>query len=775
MADLVLGLAKSAVEGTLTAAKSAIEEEEKLKKSMQRDLMLISDEFEMMNSFLNVAKERATDEMVRTLVRQVRNMALEVEDCIESAVLVDIKKFNWWRRLLLSRCMLAAASAAPLDDAVAAIELLKSRVEAMGQRNERYMSIVHGSSSSSKPTEKTHRQAIADAAVVGILNEARDAKKKIGSPRDLTELINNIDGALPCQVISVWGAVGDLGVASIIKKTCDDPEICKNFRFRAWVKLMSPFNPHEFIRSLLAQFYTNYYPQQGSAVDFLEPVEMIIADQEVLIKEFMKRVSDQRYLVFLEDVPSAFDWEDVRVYLPDKKKGSCIVVHTQQLEVASLCVGQSHLVLELEQFSSDHSVFVFFNEPKKKRSRPRNLIDLIKADADSTPLRIVSVYKEVDHLEEVSIVNKTCDKYPEICEKFKYRASVNLVHPFHLEEFIRILLTQLFANYCPRHGNADDFLKLKGVMDTEGTLRKDFAKQVLSNQRYLVFLENLTSKDDLEIIRDFLPDNKNGSCVVVHTKQLEVARLCVRQPALDHSDGIFYNEVCSNAINKFLNKLYSDENEDGHDDETEHDDEESVKTQEAKEWLSQHGSKLVGRRADIENLRPSWAEVRPVFGMAGVGKTYIVKYVYYKQMISNNRQFEKFGWVDVSHPFNIRDFSSRLLLDLHSGSLQHGSMLRIRDPIQECSRLLKEHPCLIVIDGLQSTEEWDSIKTALSIQDNDQSQSRIIVIANEERVASHCSRHWWSVEGLEIDDAVELFKKTVTFTDNHNEPNISIF
>lgn len=62
MTDLVLGLAKSAVEGTLTAAKSAIEEEEKHKKDMQRDLMLISDEFEMMHSFLNDAKDRATDD-----------------------------------------------------------------------------------------------------------------------------------------------------------------------------------------------------------------------------------------------------------------------------------------------------------------------------------------------------------------------------------------------------------------------------------------------------------------------------------------------------------------------------------------------------------------------------------------------------------------------------------------------------------------------------------------------------------------------------------------
>ncbi|KAJ1276341.1 hypothetical protein BS78_05G207300 [Paspalum vaginatum] len=722
MADLVLGLAKSAVEGTLTAAKSAIEEEEKLKKTMQRDLMIISDEFEMMRSFLNVAKGRATDEMVRTLVRQVRNMALEVEDCIESAVLVDIKKSNWWRRLLLSCCMLAVAPAAPLDDVVTAIELLKSRVEAMGQRNERYMSIV-GDSGSKPTTEKAHQKAVADAAAAaaaaaaGILNEARDAKKKHDSPRDLTELINNIDDALPLQVISVWGAAGDLGVASIIKKTCDDPGICKNFRFRAWVKLMHPFNSREFIRSLLLQFCTNYCSQQGSSVDLLDPAEVMIADQDVLIKEFMKRVSHRRYLVFLEDVPSAFDWEAVRVYLPDKKKGSCIVVHTQQLEVASLCVGQSHCVLELEQFSPDHSVFVFFNEDKKKkRSRPiTNLIDLIKEDADHTPLRIVSVYKKVDHLEEASIVNKTCDKYPEICEKFKYRASVKLMHPFDLEVFVKILLTELYKNYCLRHGIHENFLKLKSA------LIKDFAKQALSNQRYLIFLEDLSSKDDLEVVRDFLPDNKNGSCVVVHIKQLEVARLCIPQA----------QEMRTRMAIKMRP---------------------SMRTRK----VSRHKKQM----NDIENLRSNWAEVRSVFGMAGVGKTYIVKYVYCKQVIIDWRtsSFKKFGWVDVSHPFNIRDFSWRLLLDLYSGSLQHGSMLRIRDPIQECGRLLKKYPCLIVIDGLQSTEEWDCIKTALAIEDN-QGQSRIIVVANEESVASHCSPRW-SVEGLEIDDAFELFKKT---------------
>lgn len=286
-------------------------------------------------------------------------MALDVEECIESVVLMDIKS-HWWRRLL-PLCMLAAAPAEPLDDAVTAIELLKSRVEAMGQRNERYR---HIGGSCSKHTEKTHQQAVADATAEGILFEARETKMKQGSPRDLIDLIKNIDHVLPLQVISLWGAVGDRGVASIIKKTCDNQEIHESFRCRAWVRLMHPFNPHEFIRSLLAQFHTNYCPQQGRSVDFVKLMDVMKATEGALMDEFMKQVSDQRYLFFLEDVSCMIDFEAVRPYLPDRKNGSCIVVvvHTQQFEVASLCVGQSNKVLELEQFSAEHSVCAFFNE-----------------------------------------------------------------------------------------------------------------------------------------------------------------------------------------------------------------------------------------------------------------------------------------------------------------------------------------------------------------------------------------------------------------------------
>ena len=181
----------------------------------------------------------------------------------------------------------------------------------------------------------------------------------------------------PLQVIAVCGKVGKVGnlkeaTASIIDRTCDDsnPEICTNhFRYRAWVKLTraddhKSFDSVKFIDSLLDQLCTNYCPRHGSAEDFLKlkGLKMLTEAEVKLKEEFVKQVMrDQRYLVFLEDVSSTDDWDAVRKYLPEKTDGSCIVVHTEDPKVGSLCVAQPHGELEL-LFSADHSARVFFNE-----------------------------------------------------------------------------------------------------------------------------------------------------------------------------------------------------------------------------------------------------------------------------------------------------------------------------------------------------------------------------------------------------------------------------
>jgi hypothetical protein len=172
---------------------------------------------------------------------------------------------------------------------------------------------------------------------------------------------------------------------------------------------------------------------------------------------------------------------------------------------------------------------------QKKHSIPQGLIELINKERIGSQLQVISVVGQVGDLGVKSIMN-----YPEICEKFRFRAWVQMMHPFDPQDFIRRLLKELHQNYSPQHS-------------TEGA-RIEFVKEVMSNQRYLVFLENLTSMDDLKAVRELLPNNNNSSCIVVHTETLNLAKSCVGEPlrelelqqfSTDRSVLIFFNEVCS--------------------------------------------------------------------------------------------------------------------------------------------------------------------------------------------------------------------------------------
>lgn len=571
MGDLVVGLAKSVVEGVLTKAQSAIEEESKLRQSAQRDLVFITGEFEMMHSFLNVAnEERAKNNVVRTWVRQVRDLAYDVEDCIEFVVHLDNRP-HWWRRFIPS-CM--PASALPVDAVVAEIEKIKVRVEDVSKRNSRYSLI---SDSGSKPVMQ---QQPATGPAIGtttldVFVESRDATKKQQGLGDITQLITkeNID----LGVISLWGTGGDLGKTSIIRKAYQDQEICENFGCRGWIKLTYPFNPHKFLQSLVTQFYTNSCLQQGTTLDVAQLKRMVA--KRGIIEEFTKQVDGKRYLLVLENMCTMGEWDAIRACLPHRNKGNWIIVSTEHHEIASLCVGHSYQVLELKQYSAEYPVCVFFKESKKTGR----------------------------------------------------------------------------------------------VISSSG-----------------------------EILED----------------------------EMSHRGGLTYGRIPTSR--KAL----------------------------ASSWMDQ--STLVGRESQMNELRKyqttarfkDW-QVMSVWGIAGVGKSDLVKNLYYERMLKEDPMFDKYGWVHVSHPFNLRDFSRNLLLDFHSDAVG------IRDPIQECHKLLKEHQCLVVIDDLQSVEEWDLIRPALVSR---HSKSVIIVITTDEKIATYCADDEevvFNVKCLEAEASFDLFKKEV--------------
>jgi hypothetical protein len=373
MAEFALGLTKTAVEGTLSLVKSAVEEEKKLRKEVQNDLVFISGELEMMQSFLRVTnKERVgNDEVVLTWVRQLRNVAFDVEDCVEFVVHLEIKSLccGCLRRACQKVCY--CLSPLPLDVAIAEIKQLKARVEDVSQRNTRYNLILHGSNNN-------NRQQPAVTVVMPPLAEQpedattypssdcfhilRNAWKPTGNwchnMSNLQDLIG-ASGDDGLQVISVWGStVGDdLGTTSILTKAYWDPEICEKFKSRAWVKLMHPFNHDEFVKSLLAQFYasSSHQANDADAVDFRE--------EDKLLK-LMQEMREQRYLVVLENVVAVAQWNVIRMYLPNSKNGSRIVISTPQLGIALLCAGEPFQVSELTKFHGDNQFLCAFFKNK---------------------------------------------------------------------------------------------------------------------------------------------------------------------------------------------------------------------------------------------------------------------------------------------------------------------------------------------------------------------------------------------------------------------------
>lgn len=143
-----------------------------------------------------------------------------------------------------------------------------------------------------------------------------------------------------------------------------------------------------------------------------------------------------------------------------------------------------------------------------------------------------------------------------------------------------------------------------------------------------------------------------------------------------------------------------------------------------------------------------------VWGIPGSGKSALVRNLYHEMA----HLFEEHGWVDISHPFNLRDFSRSLLFQFNSHSLKANEAI---DPVEQCRNLLKDRRCLVVIDDLQLTQEWGTIRAALLSRPT---ESVIIVITNEEKIAFHCADRKdlvFNVKALSVEAAIGLFKMKV--------------
>uniref|UniRef100_A0ACD5TRE5 Uncharacterized protein n=1 Tax=Avena sativa TaxID=4498 RepID=A0ACD5TRE5_AVESA len=732
MAEFALALTKTAVEGTLIRVKSAIDEEAKLKVQVQNDLVFITGEFQMMQSFLGAAnRERASNDVVRTWVTQLRDLAFDVEDCIEFVVHIDKPcAWDWVRRLASSYMCMGMAPPLPLDVAAAEIQRLKARVEDVSQRNTRY-NLISDSGSASKPEASAVSSvslapagttAVTSAAAFHILSEVWEAggnkKYDLGV---LSELISGKGSDL--EVISLWGSTesAHLGAEYKIKEAYCDQKICENFQSRAWVKLMHPFNLDDFLESLLSQLYASCSRQVGD--DDHEVDLWITREDRRLIKvELMKQVKEQRYLVVLEGVSSVAEWDAIKMYLPDSKKGSRIVVSTEHLGIALLCTGEPYHVSELSRSSDDQCLCAFLN----KRFAHRLYVGELNWQISRRG--VISVWGGTTFLldgvfDYITLKWKESDGV-----EFQRHSWVDAPKPFDLNVFARCLLVNF---------HSDDFQAIQiAAVGIHGVIER--CCKFLRQDDCLLVINGLESTHDWDLIKaTFLSETIKG-CTIVTVDEASVATHCA-----DNDDKVFnikdveHDVVFCGLIKEFQYNVFGGK-QSSHRGRLLSD-----RKREALNWLCTfekyegHSNRVTCHLVD--GLRNPG--VISLWGIDTVDKSAVVRLQYCGLLTKcPSSEFTTFSWVDVPHPFDLTEFCWRLLLDFHSDDLQAKetasvAMMKGQNPVQECHKFLREHRCLVVVNDLRSKDHWDAIRDACLLETI---EGCIIVICNQESVAIHC-------------------------------------
>ncbi|VAI13695.1 unnamed protein product [Triticum turgidum subsp. durum] len=192
------------------------------------------------------------------------------------------------------------------------------------------------------------------------MSGAEEARRQLDKAKmDLIRLISsNKDDDL--RVIALWRANGDLGETSVIKKAYEDLKTHKKFECFAWIKLVRPVNPTEYLRSILRQFYANSL--QGTTMEAQDLRWMEMTKENDLVGEFRRFVSTKSYLIVLKDIHTIEEWDCVKVFFLNYKKGSRIIVSTEQVEVASLCVRQQTAAADHKQLHMDQALYAFYDK-----------------------------------------------------------------------------------------------------------------------------------------------------------------------------------------------------------------------------------------------------------------------------------------------------------------------------------------------------------------------------------------------------------------------------
>ncbi|KAF3628129.1 putative histone H3.2-like [Capsicum annuum] len=171
----------------------------------------------------------------------------------------------------------------------------------------------------------------------------------IGNPRQ--QLIGWLVEDDPrLKVVSVVG-MGGSGKTTLVKKVYEDATVKKNFNSLAWITVSKSFKVEKVLKDMIRQLYDEVKHPAPEGLSTMS-CNMLKA----MAKTFLQ---SRTYVLVFDDIWTIQAWEAIRYALPDVNNGSCVILTTRLIDVASCCSIESNgYVYEVKPLSPEELAIV---------------------------------------------------------------------------------------------------------------------------------------------------------------------------------------------------------------------------------------------------------------------------------------------------------------------------------------------------------------------------------------------------------------------------------
>lgn len=406
-------MADGAVQFLLDKLTTILYQQASLLGDAQNEIVEIKLELESMKSFLGDAERRKhRSELVETWVRQVREVANEVEDVIDEFMhYKDTRRDRKGFKHLFQDVIDSPKHFSSRHQISSKLKKIKAEVCEVSNRSKRYAFDKSVNEERRRKPPDDWWQHHGESSIFDGGDEI------VGMQEDKTKLLKWLTGADPRRtVISIVG-MGGLGKTTLVTKICNE-QVIRYFDCWAWISVSqtNEFEIEELLRSMIKEFLKEkevMIPSNLGSMDFRHLVDMLIDILRL-----------KRYFVVLDDVWSIDLWSRIRGAFPDNGCGSRILFTTRNENVAK-SVGPGSHVHRLEPLKEDDawSLFckkAFWTNPDRDcPSELESSARFILKKCEGLPLAIVAIGGLMCSR------NKLAVEWKKVCDSLNWQLSNN--------------------------------------------------------------------------------------------------------------------------------------------------------------------------------------------------------------------------------------------------------------------------------------------------------------------------------------------------------------